>query len=71
MIATNQAYGSGSMIADERAQILQHCPDKAESYITATLDLNRVRQRRAYSRNFQQRRPELYKRLTDPIEAGY
>ena len=71
MIATNQAYGSGTMIANERAQLLQRCPDKTESYITATLDLNRVRQRREFSRNFQQRRPELYKRLTDPIEARY
>jgi len=71
MIATNQAYGSGTTIADERAQILQRSPDKTESYITATLDLNRVRQRRAFSRNFQQRRPDLYQRLTDPIETRY
>ena len=71
MIATNQAYGSGTMIADERTRILQRCPDKTESYITATLDLNRVRQRRAYSRNFQQRRPNLYQRLTDPIDDKY
>ena len=71
MIATNQAYGSGTMIVDDRTSILQRCPDKTESYITATLDLNRVRQRRAFSRNFQQRRPELYKRLTEPIDESY
>lgn len=71
MIATNQAYGSGTMIVDDRTSILQRCPDKTESYITATLDLTRVRQRRAFSRNFQQRRPELYKRLTEPIDESY
>ena len=71
MIATNQAYGSGTMITDERTRILQRCPDRTESYITATIDLDRVRQRRAFSRNFQQRRPDLYQRLTDAVEDRY
>lgn len=69
MITANQAYGSGTMIADERTRILQRCPDKTEAYISATLDLKRIRHRRAHSRNFQQRRPDLYDRLTQPIEG--
>jgi beta-ureidopropionase len=67
MIATNQAYGSGTMIGDGRASILQRCPDKTEAYITATIDLKRIRQRRASSRNFQQRRPDLYQELSRPL----
>ena len=70
MIATNQAYGSGTMIADWPARIVQRCPDKTESYISATLDLKRVRHRRAHSRNFQQRRPDLYEHLTRPVADG-
>ena len=67
MITANQAYGSGTMIADERTQILQRCPDKTEAYITETLDLKRLRHRRTHSRNFQQRRPDLYGPLTRPV----
>lgn len=68
MITTNQAYGGGTMIADPSdgpATILQRAPDKQEAYITATLDLARVRARRASSRNFQQRRPDLYGKLSE------
>jgi predicted amidohydrolase len=67
MITTNQAYGSGTMIADGSNQILQRCPDMTEAYISATLDLKRVRQSRAFSRNFQQRRPDLYEDLSAPL----
>ena len=68
MITSNQAYGAGTMIADWPTRIAQRCPDKTEAYISATIDLKRIRQRRARSRNFQQRRPDLYDRLTVPIE---
>ncbi len=70
MIATNQAYGSGTMIGDGHTQIVERCPDKTESYIAATIDLKRIRQRRAHSRNFQQRRPDLYEVLTLPAANG-
>ncbi|HBE70512.1 MAG TPA: hypothetical protein DDW52_20375 [Planctomycetaceae bacterium] len=65
MIATNQAYGSGTMIADG-PRIVQRCADQTEAYISATIDLGRIRQRRASSRNFQQRRPDLYGPLAQP-----
>ncbi|MCA9192814.1 MAG: carbon-nitrogen hydrolase family protein [Planctomycetales bacterium] len=70
MIATNQAYGSGTMIADLPTQILGRCADQSEGYISATIDLKRLRQRRAQSRNFQQRRPDLYGEITKPIIAN-
>ncbi len=69
MITTNQAYGSGTMIADWPTSITQRCPDNTAAYISATLDLKRIREQRANSRNFQQRRPDLYKDLLTPIDA--
>lgn len=66
IVATNQAYGSGTMIGDSPSTIL-HCPDKSEAYITGTINLNRIRHRRTHSRNFQQRRPDLYEDLIKPI----
>ena len=59
MVTTNQAYGSGTMIGDP-TRILAHCPNKEEAYISTTIDLKRVRTIRETSRNFQQRRPDLY-----------
>ena len=69
MVTSNQAYGSGTMIADWPAKILQRCPDKTEAYISGVIDLKRIRQRRSHSRNFQQRRPELYDLLSEPLEV--
>lgn len=66
LIATNQAYGAGTMIGQWPSQILAHCGDAKEGYLTATLDLQRVRQARSHSRNVQQRRPELYGELVEP-----
>ena len=69
MIATNQAYGSGTMIGDNAKSstgLLGKCPNKEESYISATVNLKRIRQQRASSRNFQQRRPDLYGTLVAP-----
>ena len=63
MIVTNQAYGGGTMIADRGNQIIAQAPDRSEAYISADIDLQRVRQRREKSRNFQQRRPDLYQPL--------
>lgn len=66
MICTNQAYGSGTMIADWPTRILAHCPEPKESYITATINLGNVRAARHNSRNFRQRRPSLYEKIVDP-----
>ena len=52
------------MIGNVPAQILARCPDGEEAYITADVDLARVRQAREFSRNFQQRRPRLYGVIT-------
>ena len=64
MVCTNQAYGGGTMIGNVPAQMLARCPDGEEAYITADVDLARVRQARQFSRNFQQRRPRLYGAIT-------
>jgi N-carbamoylputrescine amidase len=63
MIATNQAYGSGTMIGDWPTHITARCPDKTEAYITGTINLARIRRARGSSRNFRQRRPDLYNEL--------
>lgn len=72
MVTTNQAYGSGTMIADGAKRpsgIVARCPDKQESYITGTINLKRIRQIRERSRNFQQRRPDLYGPLTESTDG--
>lgn len=66
VISTNQAYGAGTMIADWPARILARCPDRKESYITGTINLKNIRRARKYSRNFQQRRPDLYTEIVKP-----
>jgi predicted amidohydrolase len=69
MISTNQAYGGGTMIGDcsqRPARIIARCKDKQESYISAEIDLREIRRARASSRNFRQRRPDLYGTLAMP-----
>ena len=66
IISTNQAYGAGTMIADWPNRVLAQCPARQESKITATINLGRLRHVRAHSRNFQQRRPELYGEIVKP-----
>jgi hypothetical protein len=63
MICTNQAYGGGTMIADWPTRIVARCPDRKEAYITGSINLEQVRKARKFSRNFQQRRPDLYGEL--------
>jgi predicted amidohydrolase len=60
MICTNQDYGTDTMIAEWPLAIKAHCPEAKEDYITATLNLKRLRLARKNSRDFQQRRPDLY-----------
>jgi predicted amidohydrolase len=67
MVATNQAYGSGTTIGQWPAEILAACNEPKEGYITATIDLGRVRKARRNSRNFRQRRPEAYGEIVRPI----
>ncbi len=69
MICTNQAYGGGTMIADWPTRIVARCPDRQEAYITGTINLQRIRKVRASSRNFQQRRPDLYGEIVKPLDA--
>lgn len=47
-------------------EIIARCPDKEKSYISANINLKQIRQIRAKSRNFQQRRPDLYGALVEP-----
>lgn len=71
MIATNQAYGSGTLIADGSRRtdpILARCSDRGECYLTGTINLEKVQNIRKRSRNFQQRRPDLYTPLVDTGE---
>ena len=67
VVCTNQAYGSGTMIGDWPGRILAQCHDRGEHYITATINLQALRRARHFSRNFQQRRPELYGEITKPL----
>ena len=52
------------------ARIIESSPYGKESYITATINLNDVRRMRANSRNFMQRRPDLYGEMVKPIKYG-
>ena len=70
MVSANQAYGGGTMVGNVPAEILTRSPHGKESYITAELDLSKVRQARRLSRNFRQRRPDLYGRLTKAMLIG-
>lgn len=70
MVATNQAYGSGTTIGQPPAEILAVCTEPGEGYITATIDLERVREARQDSRNLRQRRPEAYREIVRPVGAG-
>ena len=65
MICTNQAYGGGTMIADWPIRLVARCPDRKEAYITGSINLGQVRKARKISRNFQQRRPDLYTELVN------
>ena len=73
MICTNQDYGTGTMLAQYPSTIDALCRQTGEHYITAEFDLKRLRIARKNSRNFQQRRPELYKEITrtHPIWEDY
>lgn len=66
VVATNQAYGAGTMIVDAPAKIVARSPDREESYIVGELNLGNVRRLRQQSRNFAQRRPDLYGELLSP-----
>ena len=69
VVCTNQAYGAGTMIADWPMLIRSRCPDRQEAYITAAINLRAIRRARQFSRNFRQRRPELYGEIVAPIRS--
>jgi len=66
MICTNQDYGSGTMLAQYPNKIDAVCRQPGEDYIITEFNLKKLRIARKNSRNFQQRRPELYKEITKP-----
>lgn len=63
MICTNQAYGTGTMIAEWPMNIKVSCTEAKEDYITATLNLESLRYARKHDRNAQQRRPDIYQEI--------
>ena len=58
------------MIADWPTRIVARCPDRKEAYITGTVNLEQVRKARKFSRNFQQRRPDLYGELVKGVTVS-
>lgn len=66
MITTNLAPGSGTMIGIWPDLILAHVQETGNHYITGELDLRALRTMRANSRVFHQRRPAMYRTLTEP-----
>ncbi len=70
MVATNQAYGAGTTIAQWPSQILARVSSAKEAYLTATIDLKKIRRIRQFSRNAAQRRPELYRVITESKEEA-
>jgi len=72
MVATNLAPGSGTMIATWPASILPHITESGTHYIVADIDLKTLRECRANSRTFHQRKPKIYGKITEshrPSEA--
>lgn len=65
MICTNQDYGAGTMLAQFPNRISAICSQPGEGYISAEFNLKRLRLARKNSRNFQQRRPDLYGEVTE------
>ncbi|TVS20474.1 MAG: hypothetical protein EA424_03785, partial [Planctomycetaceae bacterium] len=63
----NQSYGAGTMIGQWPDRIMAACLEPKEDYITAEINLAQVRQARRHSRNIRQRRPELYRKITNPL----
>lgn len=70
LICANQAYGAGTMIGTWPVSILAYCGEKKQNYITAKIDFGKVRAARQSSRNFQQRRPELYGEIVNPLSPS-
>ena len=56
-------FANTALIFDWPTRIVARCPDRKEAYITGTINMEQVRTARRFSRNFQQRRPDLYGEL--------
>ena len=64
IVCTNQAYGSGTMIAEWPGnRIKAICLEPEETYISEYINLVRLRQAREKNRNSQQRRPDIYQEI--------
>lgn len=63
MVATNLAPGSGTMIGTWPESLLAHVEETGNHYIIADIPLKALREQRANSRMFHQRRPELYETM--------
>ena len=68
MVSTNLAPGSGTMIGTWPAGLLAHITETGNHYIIADVDLKQLRRYRKNSRIFHQRRPDLYKAVTEKHE---
>ena len=65
MVTTNLAPGSGTMIATWPCGILAHITETGSHYIVADIDLKTLREYRANSRTFHQRKPHIYGKITE------
>ena len=65
MITSNLAPGSGTMIGTWPANILAQVTEPGNHYIKADIDLKSLRERRANSRTFHQRKPHIYNAVTE------
>ena len=63
VITGNNAKGMGATICDYPAHILARQEQPGEAYLSADIDLDRLRRERRNNRMFHQRRPDLYREL--------
>jgi predicted amidohydrolase len=68
MVSTNLAPGSGTMIGTWPATLLAHITEPGLHYISAEIDLKTLREYRANSRTFHQRKPAIYGALVEAHE---
>ena len=65
MVTSNLAPESGTMIGTWPAGILAHITESGNHYIVADIDLKSLREYRANSRTFHQRKPHIYHAITE------
>jgi predicted amidohydrolase len=65
MVTTNLAPSSGTMIGTWTATLLAHITESGVHYISADINLKILREYRANSRTFHQRKPEIYRAIVE------